>query len=90
VSANIKVWLAKAAWTSSLANPEISDGSAVLEITNSTGKSLPPGRGGGVVMIIRIPDNTDIFPHISGSISNAERERMLEGFKSIPENPLFV
>ena len=73
--------------TSSRASSSSCRGSAAEAITRSTGKSPPPGSGGGVVGIARMPG---IFASgfVESSISCcAVLPRSLHGTVTIPPNP---
>ena len=69
------------------ANSRISPVSAVDARTNSTGKSPPPGRAGGVVGKIRIPGIFCSFCWIPGRIWKTFRFRSSQGLTTIPPNP---
>ena len=87
VSAKMKSPLAKAFPTSCCAKPRSSAGSAVEEMTNSTGKFEPPGRGAGVVAMTWMPGTAPSLAKASGIISSGVRFRALHGFKPMPEKP---
>ena len=62
-------------------------GSPAVEMTRSTGKSLPPGRDGGVVGIARTPGICDSGPIDSISNCCAVLLRSLHGLVTMPPNP---
>ncbi len=62
-------------------------GSAVDAMTKSTGKSPPPGSGGGTVEITRIPGIRDSPPAASIWICAVVFFRSLQGLVTIPPKP---
>ena len=62
---------------------------AAEAITKSTGKSPPPGRGGGVVGITRMPGTWESGPMDCIINACALFFRSLQGFVTIPPNPPF-
>ena len=79
--------LANAFSTSCLANSTSCCGSADDAITKSTGKSPPPGSGGGVCGITRMPGIFDNGPVDSTRSCCAVFVRSLHGFVTIPPKP---
>ncbi len=73
--------------TSWPAKPASCSGSAVEAMTKSTGKPLPPGRGGGVSEMTRTPAIFEDFAAASICRSWVERFRALQGFVTMPPKP---
>ena len=87
IGGNAKLPLARALSLICSAYSNISSGSAVDALTNSTGKSLPPGRAGGVTGITVTPL---IFLNAlctNGLIYGALRFRSLHLLKTMPLKP---
>ena len=79
--------LANAFPTSCFAIASSCCGSAAEAITKSTGKSPPPGSGGGVSGIVRMPGIFDSGPIDSISSCCAVLRRSLHGFVTMPPKP---
>ena len=79
--------LANAFCTSCPATSTSRSGSADEEITRSTGKSPPPGNGGGVSGNARIPGIFDSGPATSIWSCCAVLVRSLQGLVTMPPNP---
>ena len=62
-------------------------GSAVEEMTKSTGKLLPPGSGEGSLMNTLTPGILPDLPRASKKMCWVSRFRSLQGFITMPENP---
>ena len=79
--------LANAFPTSWLANSVSCCGSAVEAMTKSTGKSPPPGSGGGVSGMTRMPGICESFPATSISSCCVVFVRSLQGLVTMPPKP---